>query len=111
MTNKSPHASALVWILTCATILPGCTSYAAFKECGFAGCKGDADIANTVRQQIAQHPGIGAPDAIQVQTIDHVVYLYGLVDTDLQKSLAEAAAHAPGVTRVVDSIAVRNGIL
>jgi osmotically-inducible protein OsmY len=39
--------------------------------------------------------------------MDRVVYLYGQVDTDLERSLAESVAHAvPGVTRVVDPISL-----
>jgi len=40
-----------------------------------------------------------------VQTIDHVVYLYGLVATDLQRQTAESIARqVPNVTKVVNSI-------
>jgi len=44
---------------------------------------------------------------LSVQTLDRVVYLYGLVDTDLQLQLAESVAHeAPGVEKVVNSIGI-----
>ena len=34
---------------------------------------------------------------------------YGVVDTDMEKSLAESVAHeVPGVTRVVDAIGINN---
>jgi osmotically-inducible protein OsmY len=47
-----------------------------------------------------------------VQTLDHVVYLNGLVDTDLERQLAESvAAGAKGVTRVVNSIGLSGGAL
>jgi osmotically-inducible protein OsmY len=40
-----------------------------------------------------------------VQTFDHVVYLYGVLDTELERQIAEGAAlEAPGVARVVNSI-------
>jgi len=43
-----------------------------------------------------------------VQTLDHVVYLYGMVDTDLERLvLAGTAQKVPGVTRVVESFGVR----
>jgi osmotically-inducible protein OsmY len=46
---------------------------------------------------------------VRAQTLDHVVYLYGLVDTDLERQLAESVAmQAAGGARVVDSIAVNN---
>jgi osmotically-inducible protein OsmY len=50
-----------------------------------------------------------APNLIRVQTLDHVVYLSGLVDTPLERQMAEAVAlRATGVVRVVNSIAVNN---
>ena len=52
-----------------------------------------------------QYPALQAPNLIRVQTTDHVVYLYGEVNTELERSTAESVARAvPGVTRVVDSI-------
>jgi osmotically-inducible protein OsmY len=40
-----------------------------------------------------------------VQTLDHVVYLTGLVDTDLERQIAESVAlEADGVSKVVNSI-------
>jgi len=42
-----------------------------------------------------------------VQTLNHVVYLTGLVDYGLEKSTAESLAkQVPGVTRVENNIAV-----
>jgi len=46
---------------------------------------------------------------IEVQTLDHVVYLYGLVDTPFDSEIAKSVAlEAPGVARVVSSIASGN---
>ncbi len=46
---------------------------------------------------------------IYVQTVDHVVYLDGLVDTPFQQQLAASVAReAAGVVRVVNSISVSN---
>jgi osmotically-inducible protein OsmY len=54
-----------------------------------------------------QHPELGT--SIDVQTLDHVVYLYGLVDTPFQSEIAKSVAvDAPGVARVVSSIANGN---
>jgi osmotically-inducible protein OsmY len=40
-----------------------------------------------------------------VQTLDHVVYLTGQVDTELERSMAETVARKViGVTQVVNSI-------
>jgi osmotically-inducible protein OsmY len=50
---------------------------------------------------------LGAPDSIQVQTIDHIVYLHGMVSEGLQGREAEAIAQqTPGVARVVNLLAV-----
>jgi osmotically-inducible protein OsmY len=44
-----------------------------------------------------------------VRTLDHVVYLSGLVDTDLQSQIAQSVAlEATGVARVVNSIGISN---
>jgi len=44
-----------------------------------------------------------------MQTLDKVVYLSGQVNTDLERQIAESAAHeAPDVARVVNTIAVSN---
>ena len=51
------------------------------------------------------YPSLQAPNSVRVQTIDHVVYLYGQVDTELQRLMAQDVAQAvPGVRRVVNSI-------
>ena len=47
------------------------------------------------------------PNLIHVETLDHVVYLTGQVNTDLTRSIADSVARAvAGVTRVVDSIGI-----
>jgi osmotically-inducible protein OsmY len=91
---------ALALLLTGA--LPGC---AAYQKCGFGGCPGDAKLAAAVRTAFETHPELEPPNLIKVQSVDQVVYLYGLVDTDFQRQMAEAVAHqAPGVTNVINSI-------
>ena len=46
---------------------------------------------------------------MRVQTLDRVVYLYGLVHTDLERELAEQVATKPASgARIIDSIAVNN---
>jgi osmotically-inducible protein OsmY len=46
-------------------------------------------------------------DSIDVQTLDHVVYLSGEVSTGLMRDTAETIAQkTPGVTRVEDTITV-----
>lgn len=82
--------------------LAGCASY---EKCGFGGCPGDARLAASVGSAFEQHPELQPPNLIQIQAVNGVVYLYGLVDTAYQRQMAEMVAqHAPGVTKVVNSI-------
>jgi osmotically-inducible protein OsmY len=98
---------ALAFTLVLAGALPGC---AAYKKCGFGGCPGDAEITAEVRALFDQHPILQAPNLVEVQTLDHVVYLNGLVDTDLQRQTAESLAlEARGVAKVVNSIGLTGG--
>jgi osmotically-inducible protein OsmY len=90
--------------LVIAGVLSGC---ATFEKCGFKGCPGDAKITADVMALFEQHPELGT--SIDVQTLDHVVYLYGLVDTPLETEIAQSVAlEAPSVARVVNSITDRN---
>jgi osmotically-inducible protein OsmY len=95
-------------VLTFALILfgalPGC---AAYRKCGFEGCAGDASITASVQNRLDQHPELSGLNSINVQTLDHVVYLSGFVSNSLDRGIAKSvAAQAPGVTRVVNNIAV-----
>jgi len=84
----------------------GCVNACAtYSRCGFARCPGDASITALVRSRITQYPSLEAPNSVRVETHDHVVYLYGQVNTELERAMADSVALAvPGVTRVVDSI-------
>ncbi|MGA8708689.1 MAG: BON domain-containing protein [Steroidobacteraceae bacterium] len=85
-----------------AVTLTGCASY---RRCGYAGCPGDAEITAQFNALLRQHPALEAPNTVRAHTVDRVVYLYGQVDTELERSEAEELAHqVAGVTRVVDSI-------
>jgi hypothetical protein len=87
--------------------LAGC---AAYEKCGFHGCPGDAAVTSQVQARFAQHPAIDPPNLLRVQTVDGVVYLTGIVDTDYQRKLAtDVAAGAPGVKKVVNSIGLSGG--
>ena len=105
-------AQLRMWSLTVllAAVLCGCSVY---RKCGFEGCPGDAAITAEVEALFHQHPALEPPNLLSVRTLDHVVYLYGLVDTDLQRQTAESVAlQAPGVARVVNSIGISgNGSL
>jgi hypothetical protein len=95
---------ALAAILT--GVLPGCAVY---SKCGF-GCPGDAKITSEVHAMFQQHAALEPPNLIYVQTLDHVVYLNGLVDTEGERlTAASVAGQVPGVTRVVNSIGLSYG--
>jgi osmotically-inducible protein OsmY len=50
---------------------------------------------------------LGPPHSIDVETINHVVYLNGFVGAGLESETAKSVAdEAPGVARVVNNIAV-----
>lgn len=88
--------------LSLALGLSGCAN---LRPCTAAACADDKRISGDIRQRMKQYPAIEAPNIVRVNTIDHVVYLYGQVETEVQRSLAEEIARSePGVTRVVNSI-------
>ena len=96
------YGFASVFILTFSAA--GCATY---EKCGLQGCPGDANVTANVQALFDQHPELGPPNSIDVQTLDHVVYLNGFVAAGLQRQEAESVApEASGVTRVVSSIAV-----
>jgi osmotically-inducible protein OsmY len=99
---RSLYGFASVFILTCTAA--GCATY---EKCGLGGCPGDANVTANVHALLDQHPELGPPNSIDVQTLDHVVYLNGMVAAGLQRQEAESVAlEASGVTRVESSIAV-----
>ena len=101
--SKQWKLYGLVPAVMLGSILAGCASY---------GKKGidspsDAKVTANVQAAIGQNGTLGAPNSIQVQTIDHVVYLNGMVSEGLQSREAEAVAQrTPGVAHVVNLIAV-----
>jgi osmotically-inducible protein OsmY len=100
--NRVRKALTLLITATLTGALGACaTSY----KCGFDDCAGDARITAQVRALIDQHPALEAPNSIQIQTEHHVVYLFGQVNSEVERSEAEALARqVAGVHRVVDSI-------
>jgi osmotically-inducible protein OsmY len=78
-----------------------------------AGCAtyraSDAQVTAAVEESLASHPELGAPGALQVETLNHVVYLNGMVYTDLQRDIANSAALiASNNATIVNSIAVND---
>ncbi len=93
---------ALVAALTVAAALPGC---AVFPQSSNAAV--DHKITADVETRFGQNAELEAPNLLNVQTINRVVYLNGLVSTGLQRSDAELVANqVQGVDKVVNSIAV-----
>jgi osmotically-inducible protein OsmY len=101
---NTPYAFAFALIV--AGALTGCATY---RKCGFDGCPGDAKITVDVRALLDQHPALESPNTVYVQTLDHAVYLSGLVDTPFQRQMAQSVAfQVPGVARVVNMIGISN---
>lgn len=98
--SKPLKASALVVFLT-ATIA-GCAS---IDSPGLKDGPADRAIASNIETLLSKHPEMGPPGAITVQTFKGIVYLYGQVDTGLEKrNAADIALQAAGVTKVVNGI-------
>lgn len=78
----------------------------AMTACASLGTN-DAKTSANVQGAIDQHPDLGAPSSIKVQTFDRVVYLHGMVSEGLQSREAEQVAlQQPGVAQVQNLLAV-----
>jgi osmotically-inducible protein OsmY len=95
-------------VMSVALILSGTFSaWAAAHNPSNFGNLDDGQVNADVREAIAQHRDLGAPNQIYVKTRDHVVYLSGWVYNSLSEDNAiEIAGKVPGVTRVVSTIGV-----
>jgi osmotically-inducible protein OsmY len=68
----------------------------------------DAGLAKQIQSTLFERRDLPMEN-VTVQVIDAVVYLYGIVDTELQRNLIEEVARdTPGIVNVVNSIGVRN---
>jgi osmotically-inducible protein OsmY len=84
--------------------ITGCASRVA---CPDSECAADKDTNAAVNASLSTHAEFGPPGQIYASTVNHVVYLYGILYTGLQRSDAEiVAADTDGVAKLVDSIAV-----
>ena len=93
-------ALALLLLLS----LAGC---AAQRKCESAACADDTQITAKIEKQLYENKAIAAWE-IKVQTINRTVYLYGVVDTNVQRSfIEESARKTEGVEKVVNSISIR----
>jgi osmotically-inducible protein OsmY len=94
------HVLAVIALLT--GVLAGCAS-----ECTTPACVSDTKLSAAVQAQLSQHRELAPPNHVYVKSKNGVVYLTGQVATDVQRETAESAARAtPGVTKVVNSIAL-----
>jgi osmotically-inducible protein OsmY len=99
-------ALVLVTVLTAST-LASCMSA---RKCDSTSCEADARITANLDAWLYDNKAI-QPFTVTVQTIDGTVYLYGIVDTQLQKNIIEdQAGKTPGVKKVVNSISVRGNV-
>ena len=89
MNNSKRYCTLVLVILFGA--LGGC---AAYQKCGFGGCPGDKELTAAVESAFKDHAELQPPNLINIQTVDHTVYLYGLVDTDIQRLMAESLGAA-----------------
>jgi osmotically-inducible protein OsmY len=101
-SHTLPYSAVLS--LSLSILIAGCSTYG---ECADGACGTDVAITTNVRSLLDQHAELGAPHAIDVQTLHRVVYLNGQVNDGFSRSIAEfVALQAPGVLQVVNSIAV-----
>src|ERR1700730_8402371 len=102
--SRPKQLCALAIAVSLTGNLPGCTVY---DTCGFAGCPGDAKITADVQALFHEYSAMQPPNLVYVQTLDHVVYLSGRANTDLERLTAETVAlSVADVTRVVNSISL-----
>jgi osmotically-inducible protein OsmY len=104
MMNFQKLFYSAVLVVSLSSVLSGC---ATLGKCSAGDCAGDATITDNVRGLLDQHPELGSPGSIDVQTVERVVYLNGQVEVGLDRNIAETLAlQAPGVLKVVNSIVV-----
>jgi len=100
MNKRISTLSAVIVVLLTST---ACSST---PPCLSGDCNADAAISKAVKHQLALI-AILPEDQVTVQSVDHIVYLSGLVDTE--RDLIDAgqrAAGVPGVKKVVNNLAL-----
>ena len=87
----------------------GLAACADFK-CAPEYCQSDTKITADVEAALNNHPEFGPPGELQVHTINGVVYLNGLVNSEMERRTAEVfARQVPNVKDVVNSLSPRTG--
>jgi osmotically-inducible protein OsmY len=91
--------------LTCTSVVAGTLlGCATDRNCGSTSCQ-DARLTAEVEALFDAHPVLEAPNVLTVQTSNGIVYLNGLVATDLERQTAQMVAlQAPGVAMVVNGV-------
>jgi osmotically-inducible protein OsmY len=103
---KSAQSIYSIGTFSLVAVMSGCASHVA---CPDSGCIADAHTEAAVSAALSAHAEYGAPGQVRASTINHVVYLYGVVDTGLERSNAAIfAANTDGVARVINCISVSN---
>jgi hyperosmotically inducible protein len=94
-------------VLAIASILSaGASAQTASEKCGSNGCPDDAKIQQQVQQKIYENSSLRSLN-IYVQTVGHVVYLKGSVDTRSDRRRAAAIARTvPGVKQIYNDLAL-----
>jgi hypothetical protein len=104
MIGRASTRMLLALLAPLMLALVGCATRCVSSECGI-----DSRIHADVRAQFAQHAALEAPNRIDIQVIDRVVYLKGLVSTPYEQALAaQVAGEVRGVARVVNDVALDN---
>ena len=105
---KAPYTLCIAaGALTLAGSLGACAGVRGAGDCAHGGCTADAQLAAAVEARIYRHPELRPPNLIYVRARGGVVYLSGLVSTELQREIAVAAARqVPGERRVLDDIGI-----
>lgn len=100
--NLSFRATLCAFVGT--ALLSGC---ALSRNSETASSKDDARITADVRAALGEHPDLGPPNQISVDTRGHIVYLTGTVDDSAIGENAILVARAvPGVNDVVSNVSV-----
>jgi osmotically-inducible protein OsmY len=103
---KTPHPAAVSACLV-AGALAGCVGNRAVDRCASGGCTGDMRLTAAVEARLSQHPELRAPNLVYVRAHDGVVYLSGLVSTELQREIAVSTAQqVPGERKVLNDIGI-----
>ena len=91
--------------ITCLAAAAALSACATGRVCSSQACAADAAIDARFDALLREHPALEAPNTVRAHTTNGIVYLYGQVNSDVEKSEAEELARSIGGVRgIVDSI-------